>query len=294
MKRKSVDILLWVILGIFALYKVGLCFFPRELLPGSIILSVFPFAFALIHGSLNYRFRDILVFLALTLVVSNALENCSILTGFPFGDYYYTDFLGWKLFLVPASIGLAYFGMGYLSWMLARIIMEKVQTSVSGHFTYTIPLLAAVLMVSWDLTFDPISSTILKCWTWEQGGSYFGVPFSNFIGWFFTVYIFFQLFAIYLRFGPKVYASAKPEISKSYWLQAAAFYGIVGLAAVLSALIVQTADTVTDPAGATWRMKDIVVTCGLVSIFTMVAFTFLSIVKIAGLPTDSGTTAKNN
>ena len=294
MTKNQINILLWVILAVFVVYRIALCFFPQALPGAAFVLSGLPFVFALIHGVCNYRFRDILVFLAITLIVSNLLENCSILTGFPFGHYYYTDYLGAKLFLVPVSISLAYFGMGYLSWMLARVVLGNVEQRMAGHFIYTVPLLAGFLMVSWDLTFDPIASTILHSWIWQQGGSYYGVPFSNFIGWFFTVYVFFQLFALYLKSRPNVYARVKPEISKGYWLQAAIFYGITGLTAVLSALIPQADDIVPDATGALWHIQDIIITCGLVAIFTMIAFTFLSVVKIAELPAEGNTSGKNN
>jgi uncharacterized membrane protein len=42
-------------------------------------------------------------------------------------------------------------------------------------------------MVSWDLTIDPMMSTINGNWVWHDGGSYFGVPVSNFLGWYLTV-----------------------------------------------------------------------------------------------------------
>lgn len=32
-----------------------------------------------------------------------------------------------------------------------------------------------------------------------NGGGYFGVPLINFLGWTFTVYLFMQVFALYLR-----------------------------------------------------------------------------------------------
>jgi hypothetical protein len=54
-------------------------------------------------------------------------------------------------------------------------------------------------MVSWDLTIDPMMSTINGSWVWHNGGSYFGVPVSNFLGWYLTVYVFFQCFALYAR-----------------------------------------------------------------------------------------------
>jgi hypothetical protein len=35
-------------------------------------------------------------------------------------------------------------------------------------------------------------------WIWLNGGEYWGVPFTNFLGWFLTVYLIFQNFALYL------------------------------------------------------------------------------------------------
>lgn len=283
---------LWVLAGIIVVYRIINSFFPERLPGMQVVLTLLPFAFALLHGAVNYRFRDILVFLALTLVVSNILENLSILTGFPFGHYTYSNYLGPKLFLVPVLIGLAYFGMGYLSWMLARLILGITQHRWAGHTVYTIPLLASFLMVSWDLTFDPLASTIGHAWTWEQGGSYFGVPFSNFIGWYFTVFIFYQLFALYLKSREKDYSQMKPEASKEYWLQAVIMYGVTGLASVLSIFSNLPDQSVPDATGVIWHLKDVVNACALAALFTMVAFTFISLVKILDLPANQGSSGE--
>jgi putative membrane protein len=80
-------------------------------------------------------------------------------------------------------------------------------------------------MVMWDFCLDPIRSTIDGAWVWEDGGAYLGVPLSNFSGWFLTVYLIFQLFALYLnRFGRN---EALKE-SKTYWYLAPVMY--LGLA----------------------------------------------------------------
>jgi uncharacterized membrane protein len=283
MFAKPYRIWLWGIAVVVIIYRIINSFSPM-LLPGMpIVLTIFPFIFALLHGTLTYRLRDILVFLGLTLVVSNILENLSILTGFPFGHYHYTNYLGPKLFLVPVLIGLAYFGMGYLSWMLARLILGKISNGKSRHAIYTVPLLASFLMVSWDLTFDPLASTVSGAWIWEQGGSYFGVPLTNFIGWYFTVYIFYQLFALYLKSQEKVYAQLKPEASRAYWLQAVFMYGITGLSTVLSIFSGLADQTFTDAAGVVWHLTDVINTCALAALFTMIPFTLISLVKTADL-----------
>jgi putative membrane protein len=33
---------------------------------------------------------------------------------------------------------------------------------------------------------------------WTNPGAYFGIPVAKFLGWFLVVYIFFQIFALYL------------------------------------------------------------------------------------------------
>src|SRR6266550_3139498 len=157
--QRLTDSVLW---GLVVAYAIG-----NRIIPGFITPLLFPFA--LIHGGRRYGWKTIAVFMVVTAIVSNILENSSILIGFPFGNYYYTDSLGPKIALVPFFISVA------------------------------VPLVASFVMVAWDFCLDPIASTINHAWIWKDGGGYFGVPFSNYLGWSFTVYIFFQLLALYQR-----------------------------------------------------------------------------------------------
>ena len=285
MTKGQINTLSWTLVAIFLVVTLVWRLLPDALPPlvAIALITLLPFAFFLVHGSVNYRFRDVLVFAAITLVVSNIFENMSIVTGFPFGHYYYTDGLGPKLFLVPILIGPAYLGTGYLSWMLARVILGATEQRLPGYSIFTVPVLASFIMVSWDLSFDPIASTINHQWIWEQGGSYFGVPFSNFMGWFLTVFVFFQLFALYLRGRQNAYAQV-PTVSREYWLQAVVFYAVTASNTLLNMLTQTTNETIADAAGMLWRTQDIYVISGLVTIFTMLAFTVLSLMKIAELP----------
>src|SRR2546430_12233718 len=83
--------------GLVIAYAIG-----SRIIPGFITPLLFPFA--LIHGGRRYGWKTIAVFMMVTAIVSNILENSSILTGFPFGHYYYTDSLGPKIALVPFFI----------------------------------------------------------------------------------------------------------------------------------------------------------------------------------------------
>src|SRR5260221_2086888 len=286
MTNRQTKTFLWGLLSVFTVVTLLRGLAPNVLPPllSVALVTLLPFVFVFVHGSLHYRFRDVLVFAAITLVVSNIFENLSILTGFPFGHYYYTDGLGPKLFLVPILIGPAYIGTGYLSWMLARVILGGTEQRLPGYSIFTVPVLASFLMVSWDLSFDPIASTINHNWIWEQGGNYFGVPFSNFMGWFLTVFVFFQLFALYLHGRQNAYAQVQP-VSREYWMQAVVFYSVTALGITLHIMTQTTNAIIADATGVLWRAQDIYIVSGLVSIFTMMAFTVLSLMKIAELPT---------
>ena len=157
-----------------------------------------PLAFTFLHGSQRYRLYGIFVFTALCFVIGNLAENLSVLTGFPFGRYHFTEVMGPKLFHVPVLLGLAYVGMGYLSWTLGLIVAGERGNRLQGSRIVTLPLAAAFLMVAWDLSMDPIWSNFVHGWIWHEGGAYYGVPVSNFLGWYLTVYLIYQSFALYL------------------------------------------------------------------------------------------------
>src|SRR3989475_12166406 len=136
----------------------------RSILPNINTFPTIPllFPFTLIHGMKRYPWKGIAVFIVITLIVSGILENLSILTGFPFGHYYYTDALGPKLFLVPILIGPSYFSFGYLAWVLSTILVGEVRRRSSVFTAVAVPLVASFIMVAWDLSLDPTASTILQ------------------------------------------------------------------------------------------------------------------------------------
>jgi putative membrane protein len=266
--------ILWVLVVLLTVARLATtAFSPSLTIPVVMATAVFAF----IHGALRYRWSGVLAFLVVCLVVSNIFENTSILTGFPFGHYHYTS--GPKIFLVPWYIGLSYFATAYLAWTVAIVLIGDVRRASSWIPTVAVPVIGAAVMVMWDLTFDPTASTIKQFWIWEQGGGYFGVPLTNYVGWFFTVYLFLQLFALFLRFR-----SAADEESRllpaSYYAQAVISYAVVGLAAVLSYLVFTGNTVVTDAAGVVWQTRSITEAEATVSIFTMIFVSVLSGAKM--------------
>lgn len=97
-------------------------------------------------------------------------------TGVPFGPYQYTGWLGPKLLdHVPYFIPLSWFAMSILSLDLARRVAAR---------RYERILVATVFMVLWDVSLDPAMSSAFPFWVYPEGGFFYGMPASNWAGWF--------------------------------------------------------------------------------------------------------------
>jgi len=270
------DAIPWLLIAAYAIDPVLTDAFPARLSSpfATPIAIMIPLLFALIHGARRYGVNGILVFLVLCLGISNIMENLGVATGFPFGPYHYTDVLGPKLFYVPLLIGPAYFGTGYLAWVLANVLLD---TDRRGDAR---ALLAAVvvgtfIMVGWDACLDPGSSTISRIWIWEKGGGYFGVPFVNYLGWCLTVFLFLAAFAVWRA----RWAAPRADLPTSHWYQACVFFLVLALdfpAGWLGA----TSKPIADATGKVWMTGDILETSAIVSLFTMVPFAVASLLVL--------------
>ena len=278
-----------VLWGCIAAYAgADVLFLLAGLYPGHvpIVVSVAlhiipPLVFALVHGAIVYGWRGALTFAGLCVVVGNVFENMSIRTGFPFGHYTFTERMGPKLLQVPILLGLAYVGMGYLSWTVARAMLGMRRSGDAGWRVATLPLLASVVMTAWDVAMDPIWSTVGHLWIWRQGGGYLGVPVSNYFGWLLTNYVIYQLFALWLRreqgrgksdrTGETEYGTAE-NLPRGYWRVTVIFYGVTALGNLLLGIPTPRHPVVSDAAGSAWRVSDITAACAVASVVLMGGF----------------------
>ena len=275
----ATTLLLYALIAVYASSRFLQVFPGKVPMLAIVALHVVPpLVFALIHGAIFYGLRGILAFFALCFVVGTIVENFGVLTGFPFGHYYFTDVMGPKIFQVPIFLGLAYLGMGYLSWTLGRVILGGSQRPLGGSRVVTLPLIAALIMVAWDLCMDPVWATVVHAWIWQQGGAYFGVPVSNFLGWYLHVYILYQLFALYLRCRP----TNRSPLPSGYWRLAVLFYGVSAAGNLLLVIPRPGFSLVTEPTGKEWQVSSITAACALASIFTMGAFALLAWIRLTG------------
>ncbi len=180
--------------------------------------------FVIFHGFMEYGLIKLLLFCFLAFVISYATESMSISTGFPFGHYHYTTKLGDVFGRVPFKIMLAYFFNGYLALQMAVIFLAK--KSFKKYNIVLIPILASLLMVIWNICFEPVMSIVQGYWIWEQSGFFFGVPLINFFGWFLTTYLIFQIFYLLIQKKGREYKSFQ---NMTYWLVIPIMYFIQGI-----------------------------------------------------------------
>lgn len=125
------------------------------------------------------------------------IEMLGVHTGFPFGAYNYTNVLSPKLFQVPLVMACAWLTLiVYIKGALAKFRLTLWVESLAG----------ALWMSIIDLIIDPVATNPLRYWHWEKAGVYYGIPFTNFAGWFAASALTFYLFRIRLK--PNVWAQS--------------------------------------------------------------------------------------
>ena len=104
-----------------------------------------------------------------------AIETVGVVTGLPYGRFYYGDALGGKVLgLVPYLLPVSYVPL------VIGAVAAAWSTAANRRILWT--LLSAVLLVLIDGVLDP-GAVALGFWVWPEGGVYYGVPLSNYAGW---------------------------------------------------------------------------------------------------------------
>lgn len=184
----------------------------------------FCFAHAVVRLGVSVATR----MLILTLGTTMAIELTGVLTGRLFGSYQYTERLGNLFFdIVPYIIPPAWFMMLYPSYLIAIRVLARhagwIRTSA-----VTVAGLGSLIMTTWDLVIDPVM-VVGGYWTWEKQ-DYYGVPFTNYFGWWGVSFAILFLFAGDCRHT--LCSSGKDYFDRLALL----FYGIVGLGSAMAAI----------------------------------------------------------
>lgn len=118
--------------------------------------------------------------LAAVALLGFAVEAAGVRLGLPFGEYVYTGVLRPQVLGVPAVMGFAWMSLVAFACDFAWRLRLPPWVAV---------VCAAGLTTATDLVIDPLAANVLGYWSWARGGAYYGIPFSNFAGWFVTALV---------------------------------------------------------------------------------------------------------
>lgn len=122
------------------------------------------------------RFFGLARFLAalvLTSAFAFTVESFGVVTGWPYGRFHYGEALGPQLFgLVPYLLPVSY----------VPLVVGAAAATRHPRSRLLWVLRAAVLLTLLDGVLDP-GAALLGFWVWPEGGPYYGVPASNYLGW---------------------------------------------------------------------------------------------------------------
>lgn len=97
------------------------------------------------------------------------------------------------------------------------------------------------------------------------------------------MYVFLQLFAIFVRLRPAGSDAAR-TLPRSFFAQAVVMYAVAGLTPILTFVVGGSNSPVTDAADVVWQTRNIAESAATVSIFTMIFAVALSVVKLVQAP----------
>jgi putative membrane protein len=135
------------------------------------------------------RLKGLFTFLSI-FTLSIVVEAASIISGLPYGNFSYSDNLGYKLLgLVPWTVGFAFTPILFGSYAIAQRLAKNAPAIV---------FLTATLNLLVDLVLDP-AAVYSGFWFWAEPGIYYGVPIINFVGWAFTSVIYAGIIILFLN-----------------------------------------------------------------------------------------------
>ena len=160
-----------------------------DLLVGSLLLRPYVFAFLgafVVVGARDLGVRRTLLFGGIVWPIAWLAEFASTRTGIPFGLYHYTaDTWGREVYIanVPLFDSLSFTFLAYAALCLARRVLAGRQVPLGAT-----PLLTGFLMMMLDVVIDPLAVRgdrwfLGRIFYYAEPGAYFGVPLSNFAGW---------------------------------------------------------------------------------------------------------------
>jgi len=167
-----------------------------SLLLGTIIYRPYVYIFFacyLVFALYHLGLKRTVLFTFLSYLVAFAAEFSSTRNGFPFGLYTYIDTTRTRelwISNVPFWDSLSFVFLSYFSFVVAGAALARGDVACGMKRPWA-PVLGGFLMMLLDVVIDPVALRgsrwfLGQVYFYPNGGAYFGVTISNFIGWWFV------------------------------------------------------------------------------------------------------------
>lgn len=151
---------------------------PVSFNPYLLLFGVAVMRLPLIAGVAPLATRRLAVGVGVLCLYAWTVETIGVRTGYPYGSFEYGVDLGPMLAgEVPVALPLLFLPLVANAYLLSLLLLG----GAAGRTALRVPL-AVALAVATDLVLDP-AAVAVGFWTYEAGGSYYGVPWTNFAGW---------------------------------------------------------------------------------------------------------------
>ena len=142
------------------------------LTPFNLLLST-----VLILSFHKQRSKDFYSMIGLIFILGYAVEIIGVNTAYPFGQYSYSDVLGFKILDTPPMIGVNWLMLVYAASSALNEWFPKLQMAAKSA-------LGASLLLLLDVLIEPVAID-LNFWTWGQSE----IPIQNYISWWIIAFI---------------------------------------------------------------------------------------------------------
>ena len=174
--------------------------FGLSMANGGVVYIVLGAVAVALYAYRTLGWRNLLGFMLPAVFLSLGSELLGTSTGFPFGHYSYLSGLGYKIGgLVPFTIPLSWFYLGFSTYVLARSGLEA--KGMNGWSAKIGGIaIGAILLTAWDFVLDPaMSQAAYPFWEFQDVGEFFGMPYRNITGWLGTGLVFMSVATLFWR-----------------------------------------------------------------------------------------------
>jgi hypothetical protein len=165
----------------------------------------------LVVSTINFGMRATVLFTILTYLVALTCEWSSVHNGFPFGLYHYIEATReQELWIagVPFMDSISFTFLAFASYSVALLVTcplylrgidLRLLDTAQLRRAPRVWFLAALFMMMIDLVVDPLSARgeqwfLGRLFWYDPPGPHFGVPISNYVGWFFVAALSVKIF----------------------------------------------------------------------------------------------------